>query len=199
MKLHKGRIAKIGLALMLAGAAGYYLENGPRRPSITAAPDSGILGLLREPQWLPDIEFSDGNERQTRLSDYRGKVILLNLWATWCPPCRKEMPSLDRLQAILGGTDFEVIALSVDHDFPVVREFYRQTALMNLSLYIDRSGQAMPRLAVTAIPTTLLIDGLGREIGRKTGPAEWDSASLVKQISAHVTASAELTDLPGKP
>ena len=199
MKLHNGRIAKIGLALILAGAAGYYLENGSRRPSITAAPVSEILGLLREPQLLPDIEFSDGNERQTRLSDYRGKVILLNLWATWCPPCRKEMPSLDRLQAILGGTDFEVIALSVDHDLPVVKEFYRRTALMNLSLYIDRPGQAMPSLAVTAIPTTILIDGLGREIGRKIGPAEWDSPSLIKQIAAHIAARDGFTELPGKP
>ena len=199
MKLHNGRIAKIGLALMLAGAAGYYLENGPRRPSITAASDSEILSLLREPQELPDLEFIDGNGRQTRLSDYRGKVILLNLWATWCQPCRKEMPSLDRLQAILGGTDFEVIALSVDHDFPVVKEFYRQTTLTTLLPYIDRSGQAMPRLAVTAIPTTLVVDRLGREIGRVIGPMEWDSPSLIKQLATRVSAPTEFTDPPGKP
>ena len=199
MKLHNGRIAKIGLALMLAGAAGYYLENGPRRPSITAASDSEILSLLREPQELPDLEFIDDNGRQTRLSDYRGKVILLNLWATWCQPCRKEMPSLDRLQAILGGTDFEVIALSVDHDFPVVKEFYRQTTLTTLLPYIDRSGQAMPRLAVTAIPTTLVVDRLGREIGRVIGPMEWDSPSLIKQLATRVSAPTEFTDPPGKP
>ena len=199
MKLHNGRIAKIGLALMLAGAAGYYLENGPRRPSITAASDSEILSLLREPQELPDLEFIDGNGRQTRLSDYRGKVILLNLWATWCQPCRKEMPSLDRLQAILGGTDFEVIALSVDHDFPVVKEFYRQTTLTTLLPYIDRSGQAMPRLAVTVIPTTLVVDRLGREIGRVIGPMEWDSPSLIKQLATRVSAPTEFTDPPGKP
>ena len=109
------------------------------------------------------------------------------------------MPSLDRLQAILGATDFEVIALSVDHDFPVVKEFYRQTTLTTLLPYIDRSGQAMPRLAVTAIPTTLVVDRLGREIGRVIGPMEWDSPSLIKQLATRVSAPTEFTDPPGKP
>ena len=190
--MNKERIVKISLALILAGAAGYYVENGPRLPSITAVTGVETLSLLREPQLLPNIEFSDGDGRPKRLSDYRGKVILLNLWATWCPPCRKEMPSLDRLQAILGGLEFDVIALSVDRSLPVVEEFYRQTALMKLRVYIDHSEQAMPSLAVTAIPTTLLIDRRGREVGRKIGPAEWDSPSLIKQMRERI-------DAPDKP
>lgn len=197
--MNKKRILKIGLALILTGAAGYYVENGPRFPGTSAVTARGgeALDLLREPQGLPDIDFTDGDGRPTRLSDFRGKVILLNLWATWCPPCRKEMPSLDRLQAILGGPDFEVIALSVDRGLPVIKTFYLQTAVTQLRIYVDQSEQAMPSLAVTAIPTTLLIDRHGREVGRKIGPAEWDSPALIRAIRDHVDAPAKPTALPG--
>lgn len=108
------------------------------------------------------------------------------------------MPSLDRLQAILGGPNFEVIALSVDRDLPVVKEFYLQTAITQLRIYIDKSEKAMPILGVTAIPTTLLIDKKGREIGRKIGPAQWDSEAFIKVIRTHVDAPAKPAALPDK-
>ena len=184
--MNKERVAKVGLALVLASAVGFYLEHGrsPGTAALTAMGESEVLRLLHEPRLLPDFGFRDGDARPTRISNYRGRVILLNLWATWCTPCRKEMPALDRLQARLGGPDFEVIVLSVDRDgLSTVKVFYEQIGIRHLRIYMDESGQAMPDLGVAAIPTTLLIDSGGNEIGRKIGPADWDSPALVKLIN----------------
>jgi thiol-disulfide isomerase/thioredoxin len=185
--MSKDRIVKVGFVLVLAAAAGFYLENGPRLlRTMTGSAAEGDQGLTvwREPRRLPDIAFTDSNARPMRLSGFRGKMILLNIWATWCLPCRKEMPALDRLQASLGGADFEVIALSVDRDgLSAVKAFYRQTGIAKLRIYRDQSGETMSNLGVAAIPTTLLINWDGDEIGRKIGPAEWDSSALVKEIA----------------
>jgi thiol-disulfide isomerase/thioredoxin len=201
--VNKERLAKIGLALLLASAVGFYLEHGPRSPggaALTAMGESEVLKLLHEPRALPDLGFADGDLRPTRLSSHRGKVILLNLWATWCAPCRKEMPALDRLQASLGGPDFEVIALSVDRDGPsAVEAFYLQAGIRHLKIYMDESGQAMPELGVAAIPTTLLIDPSGNEIGRKIGPADWDSQALVKLVKDLRNAATKPASRPKKP
>ena len=184
--MNKERLAKVGLALVLASAVGFYLEHGSRSPgtaALTPMGESEVLKLLHDPRVLPDFGFKDSDARPMRISDYRGKVILLNLWATWCTPCRKEMPALDRLQARLGGPDFEVIALSVDRDgLSTVKVFYEQIGIRHLRIYMDESGQAMPELGVAAIPTTLLIDPGGNEIGRKIGPADWDSPAMDKLI-----------------
>lgn len=200
--MNKERIVKIGLALVLAAAAGFYLERGPRSPGtagVTGVGEGEVLRLLREPRSLPYIGFTDGDGRPTQFSSFRGKVILLNIWATWCVPCRKEMPALDRLQASLGGPDFAVIALSVDSDgLPAVKAFYLQTGIRQLRIYIDKSGQALSDLGATGIPTTLLIDRHGNEIGRKIGPAEWDSPALVKVIRDHLDAPAKPAELSGK-
>lgn len=186
--MNKYRIVKVGVALVLAAAAGFFLEQVPRLLGITVgtvAEENGGLTLWREPRRIPDILFADGDARPMRLSSFRGRVVLLNLWASWCAPCRKEMPALDRLQASLGGTDFEVVALSIDRDgLPRVKAFYRQTGIAQLPIYLDQSGQTMSDLGVAAIPTTLLIDRQGKEIGRKIGPAQWDSAALVKAITS---------------
>ena len=189
-KLNKDRIVKVGLALVLAAAAGFYLEHGPSFLGATVGTSAGEnegLTLWREPRRLPDIDFTDGNARPIRLSSFHGRVVLLNIWATWCAPCRKEMPALDRLQASLGGAEFEVVTLSVDRDgLQAVNAFYRQTGIAQLRIYLDQSGQAMSDLGVAAIPTTLLIDRQGNEIGRKIGAAQWDSPALVKAITAIV-------------
>jgi thiol-disulfide isomerase/thioredoxin len=192
------RTVKVGLALVLVAGVGSYLEHGPRTPR-TAAEQGEVLQLLREPRLLPDIGFADSDGRSTRLSSYRGKVVLLNIWATWCVPCRKEMPALDRLQASFRGSDFEVVALSVDRDgLRAVTGFYVQTGIRHLRIYVDESGQAMSDLGVAAIPTTLLIDRHGNEIGRKTGPAEWDNPVIVEVIRDHLDAPAKREDLSGK-
>ena len=108
---------------------------------------------------------------------------MLNLWATWCPPCREEMPALDRLQAQLGGKDFEVLALSIDQNgTDKVRGFFDEIGIKSLQIHIDPSARAGFTLAVPGFPTTLLIDRSGREIGRHTGIAKWDSPEIVAEM-----------------
>lgn len=127
----------------------------------------------------------DGDGRNLTLADFEGRVVLLNIWATWCPPCREEMPTLDALQARLGGSDFHVLPLSIDRTgLEPVRRFYRKTGIRNLDLYIAEDTRAMLALAVVGLPTTILIDRIGRERGRLAGPAEWNSPEAVAQISA---------------
>src|SRR5262249_34528033 len=124
------------------------------------------------------------------LADFKGKVVLLNIWATWCGPCRKEMPALDRLQAALAGPDFEVVALSIDRGgMDAVRKFFADIGIRNLAMYLDSSGQALRTLSALGLPTTLLIDREGREIGRLIGPAEWDSPEMVEFVRCVVARS----------
>jgi len=148
--------------------------------SSVAAANAPKLSMHAKPRPMPALVFADGDGRTVRLKDFRGKVVVLNLWATWCAPCRKEMPTLDRLQAKLGGADFEVVALSVDFTgLDVVRRFYRDFGIRNLRPYIDPSSRVLEPLNVLGLPATLLIDRKGREIGRLVGPAEWDSPEML--------------------
>ncbi|MFC7298993.1 TlpA family protein disulfide reductase [Herminiimonas aquatilis] len=131
-----------------------------------------------EPRPLPALSFQDQDGKTVSLENFYGRVVLLNVWATWCPPCRKEMPSLDRLNAKRGGQDFEVVALSIDHDPSAVLPFYREIGIKTLRGYFDSNARASAALGAFAVPATLLIDKSGREIGRALGPAEWDSAAV---------------------
>ncbi len=146
----------------------------------SAAAAEPTFVMLDPPKALPDVRFVDGDGRDRSLADFRGKVVLLNIWATWCVPCRKEMPTLDRLQDTLGSNDFEVVALSIDRGGPdVVRKFYGEIGVAHLAIHVDASGKAFRDLAVVGLPTTILIDRAGREIGRLVGPAEWDSPETI--------------------
>ncbi|MFH1553435.1 TlpA family protein disulfide reductase [Xanthobacter autotrophicus] len=132
------------------------------------------------PAPVPELQFADGEGKPRTLGDFRGKVVLLNVWATWCLSCRKEMPTLDRLQAALGGPDFEVVALSVDRGgAEIVRNFYTDISIQHLGVHVDSSGKAGFALAIAGLPTTLLIDRHGQELGRLVGPAEWDAPDIV--------------------
>jgi len=150
-------------------------------------PSEFPFDLLDPPRPLPELRFVDGEGRPLTLADFRGKVILLNLWATWCIPCIAEMPTLDRLQAKLGGPDFQVIVLAIDiGGLPLVEKFYRALKLKALGIYVDKTARARVALGVAGIPTTLLIDRQGREIGRLAGPAEWDSPEAIKAIRRYL-------------
>ncbi|MES2667821.1 MAG: TlpA disulfide reductase family protein [Pseudomonadota bacterium] len=136
-----------------------------------------------QPVLSPPILDEAGSER--RLSDFAGRVILLNIWATWCPPCRTEMPTLDRLQARLGGPDFMVLALCIDADgIGRGRQFYDEIGIANLPLYWADPLRVQLAFAFVGLPTTLLIDRQSREIGRLQGPFNWDSADTAAQIRA---------------
>ena len=135
------------------------------------------------PKPVAAINFDDAQGRSRSLAEFKGKVVLLNIWATWCGPCRKEMPALDRLQAALGGPEFEVVALSIDRGgTDAVRKFFADIGIRTLAMYLDSSGQALRTLSALGLPTTLLIDRGGREIGRLIGPAEWDSPEMVEFV-----------------
>ena len=151
------------------------------------------LSVFDRPRDLPEIHFADDQGHQLTLGDFRGRVVLLNVWATWCVPCRREMPALDRLQARLGGKDFLVVPLSIDREgVAPVKRFYQQFGLEKLGIYVDPSGKGPRALAIPGVPTTLLIDRQAREIARKMGPAEWDGEemlSLVEQTMHAQTGS----------
>jgi thiol-disulfide isomerase/thioredoxin len=124
------------------------------------------------------------------LADFRGRVILLNFWATWCAPCVAEMPSLDRLEAMLGGKDFTVIALSEDLSPTAIGPFFSEHGLTRLRRYHDPAGALARAFSLRGLPTTVLIDREGRVLGRFEGPAEWDSPEAVALIRHAIGAQA---------
>lgn len=160
----------------LAGALALAVSPVSARP---------VMPFHDAPRELRSPPFVDSDGRELTLADFRGRVVLLNVWATWCVPCREEMPTLDRLQARLGGEDFHVLPLSVDRaGLEPVRRFYEEIGIPHLGIYIAEGLSAMHALAVIGLPTTLLIDREGREIARLVGPAEWDSTEAVAQFES---------------
>ncbi len=180
------------LAVLLAAAAGaaVYLwmrpvGEGDRVPD--AAAGGPLFAIHAAPRPIADLAFEDEKAGKHTLADFRGKVILLNIWATWCVPCREEMPALDRLQRKLGGPAFEVIALSIDSDgAPAVRQFYEKTGVRSLAIYVDPTMQAGSTVQIVGVPTTLLIDRDGLEVGRRNGPARWDEPEALQAIKARM-------------
>ncbi len=148
--------------------------------------------LMRsKPLDLPDFSLVDGAGATTSLADLGGKVLLLNIWATWCVPCREEMPQLNALQAALGGKDFEVVAVNIDKGGPdKARKFLDETKATDLTLYTDPTGKLFSKLRAVGMPTTLLIDCQGKEIGRLVGPADWASPQAKRLIEAAISADA---------
>lgn len=144
------------------------------------------------PKPVPNLTFENGAGAPQSLADFRGKMVLLNIWATWCAPCRREMPTLDRLQARLGGPDFEVVALSIDRaGIPVVKKFYEELGLKALGVYVDKTSRTTQELGVVGLPTTLLLDRAGHELGRLIGPAEWDSPAMIDLFRRHLEQRAD--------
>jgi thiol-disulfide isomerase/thioredoxin len=153
-------------------------------PSIT---QSFVRKASAEP--LSNATFQDASGQPVSLGSFRGRVVLLNLWATWCIPCRKEMPALDRLQAALGGPDFEVVALSLDRGGAAAsKKFLDATGASKLALYVDSTGKLANEFKAVGLPTTVLIGRDGREIGRLLGPAEWDAEDAKGLVRAAMAA-----------
>ncbi len=131
----------------------------------------------------PDKAFLDEKGVEHRLSEYRGKVVLVNFWAAWCPACIAEMPTLDRLQASLGGDDFTVLALAQQSgDASAVSDFLKRRGLTHLTVLLDEQRKLGRAFDQWLFPTTVLLDRDGREVGRLVGPAEWDSAEAASLI-----------------
>jgi len=153
-----------------------------------AAQDQNKKFIVHEaPKATAEFQFEDAGGRFRSLVDFHGKIILLNIWATWCVPCRKEMPTLERLHAALGGPDFEVVALSIDRSTDAIRKFFAEIGIQKLAIYRDSSAKAMRQLGVVGLPTTLLIDREGLEIGRLIGPAEWDAPEIAEFVGCVIS------------
>jgi thiol-disulfide isomerase/thioredoxin len=147
------------------------------------------LTMATAPLRLPDLTFEDADGKPRKLSEWRGHTVLVNLWATWCVPCRKEMPALDRLQTKLGGKDFEVVAINIDtRDPEKPKNFLKEAQLTRLNYFSDGKAKVFQDLKsigrALGMPTSVLVDGQGCEIGTIAGPAEWDSEDAVKLITA---------------
>ena len=165
--------------------AGAPAASGTRSPLSTGEMTAFVFKKAPEP--VPELSFVDGTGKARTLKDWQGRVVLLNLWATWCAPCRKEMPSLERLQKELGSDKFEVVALSVDRGgIEATKKFLDQVKVTGLGLYVDDTMRTTSTLRAVGMPTTLLIDKQGREVGRLIGPAEWDSADAKRLVEAEL-------------
>ena len=153
----------------------------------SSASAESAFSFYKTPVELPELKFLNRKNREITLEPFKGSVVLLNIWATWCAPCREEMPALDRLQAQLGGPDFEVIALSIDRgSSSVIERFYKELDLESLKRYHDPTGDASFKLKAPGIPATFLIDRQGRALGYRIGPAEWDSPEIVREIKTYI-------------
>jgi thiol-disulfide isomerase/thioredoxin len=133
-------------------------------------------------------QFMGLDDQPQALEQWRGKVLVVNFWATWCAPCREEMPALERLQAELGGPAFQVLAVSVDEQgAEVAQRFFKEIGVRSLELYIDRSARAAFELEAPGLPVSVLVDRQGREIGRKLGAAKWDAPEVVADLRRRIT------------
>jgi thiol-disulfide isomerase/thioredoxin len=195
-KLIKIIVAVLAIA---AGTYGIYgLKGEPRKVEVveTAVPAAGfskalatgpLAGFIIHPKRKDIDTFSFANNKGETLdvSKWKGRVVLLNLWATWCAPCRKEMPDLAKLQTALGGPDFEVVALSLDRKgLAASQAFLTETGVANLAAYVEPEGKTLAAVQALGLPATILIDRNGKEAGRILGPVEWASPEAQAMVKA---------------
>jgi thiol-disulfide isomerase/thioredoxin len=196
-----------GLGLGLAGVYGFSALRGNAgadaakdaacRPAVELAKkiapfargEVAAVKVATSPLKIPDLAFQDGAGKKLTLASFRGHTVLLNLWATWCVPCRKEMPTLDALEGALGSPRFQVVAVNIDTRNPDrPKKFLKDIGVSKLAFYADPSAKAFQDLKsigrAFGMPTTLLVDPHGCEIGSIAGPAEWASKDAVALIKA---------------
>jgi len=160
-----------------------------RRMAPFARGEVAAVGVSQTPKTLPSLAFKDASGADKTLADWRGRTVLLNLWATWCVPCRKEMPALDALQSRLGGADFEVVSINIDtRDVEKPRTWLKEVGIAKLGYYADNSAKVFQDLKAVGkafgMPTTLLVDRNGCELATLAGPAEWASDDAVTLVTA---------------
>lgn len=181
-----------GLAALSANAVAGPLS-AEDRAALDALRQGEMAKLVLHDEARPPIgeAFRDAAGEQVRFADFAGKVVLVNLWATWCAPCRAEMPSIDRLAAGMAGEDLAVVALSTDRFGPErIQSFFDEIGVENLAIYQDRRSDVARAAGAMGLPVTLLLDREGHEVARLTGDAEWDSL----EAKALLARLIELTD-----
>lgn len=187
-------IVLVGVIVAAATFAVYMLSglNDEEIPGKLGSIDNFIVA--REIKPAPLLTFLDEEGTKVTLEKFRGKIVVLNLWATWCTPCVAEMPMLDRLQQQLEGVGVVVVALSIDRGGPeVVREFFDEHEIEHLAVYVDPTMRAQNDVSAIGLPTTIIIDREGNDRGRIVGPAEWDDAEAADLV---LKASAPLNGEP---
>lgn len=201
-------IVLLGLAALLgiiSGGLAVYVNNAnpdnvetaactisdERRAALNAAATGEVaaFAVVDDPRPVPMMAFNDSDGNGRTMEDWRGQTVLFNLWATWCAPCREEMPALDRLQSELGGDDFEVVAVSIDtRESADPRGFLEEIEVQSLAFYHDNTADLFQNLRAEALafgmPTTLLIDDENCLLGFLAGPAHWDSPDAVALMAA---------------
>ena len=207
------RIARIALAALVGAAAGlaavYGIGRFGRNAAMTCSAGAetarriapfvhgevAAISTADEPRGIPELAFKDATGAPKTLADWRGRAVLFNLWATWCVPCRKEMPALESLQTKLGGPNFEVVAINIDtRDPEKPKNFLKEANLTRLDYFTDQKAKVFQDLKqigrALGMPTSVLVDAQGCEIGTIAGPAEWGSDDAIKLIKAAVQPAA---------
>jgi thiol-disulfide isomerase/thioredoxin len=186
-----------GFSALTGNAGGDAANNVTCRPAVALAKklaplahgEVAAVNVAKSLLKVPDLSFQDVNGKPLTLADWRGRTVLLNLWATWCVPCRKEMPALDALQQKLGSPDFQVVAVNIDtRDPEKPKTFLKELGITKLTYYADPTARTFQDLKAIGrafgMPTTMLVDRQGCEIGTIAGPAEWASDDAIKLIQA---------------
>ena len=177
-------LAAIGTAIVIAVGAVVFVPSDKataKGPSLVGHMQNFVIAdrLILS----PELSWSDAEGKKVRLADFRGKVLLLNYWASWCAPCQRELPGIDRIQAKMASDDFTVLALNIDQGGKEVAEKNaKRLKLTNLKLYLDPQHQTVRKLGLRAMPTTFLIDRKGNKIGVLEGGAEWDAPEAIDLI-----------------
>ncbi len=188
------------VAIAALGVLGvYWFQGEPRKAEVVGILAARVTGfskaLAKGPMVgvivhavrkdIAPFTFTDAAGQQVDLSKWKGRVVVLNLWATWCAPCRKEMPDLAKLQTALGGPDFEVVALSVDRKgLEASQAFLKEIGVTNLAAYIEPEAKSLAALQALGLPATVLIDRQGKEAARLLGPADWASPEAQDMVKA---------------
>lgn len=180
--------ALVYTALSLGAIAGATAAHADLAAAATLR-DGDMKKLIfhTEPQMTPDVAFVLADDAgEASLADYRGKYVLLNFWATWCAPCRKEMPQLSELQTEFGGENFEVLTIATGRNSPTgIKKFFDEIGVDNLPRHQDPRQSLAGQMAIFGLPITVLIDPEGREVARLRGDADWAS-DTAKEIIATV-------------
>lgn len=185
MKYTKLKSALIGLTLTFTGLGVATSTAFSQNLNELAVGEMKNVTVASNPETISDFSFIDAKGKTHQISDFKGKVVLLNFWATWCAPCREEMPSIDQLQAKLGSDSFEVIAISHDlQGIERVTKFLNALKIQNLAAYNDKSLKSGRLNGVFGLPATLILDQQNKEVARMVGPAEWDSEEAIDLLKA---------------
>ena len=186
-----------GIATLTGNQFGGTVKDTACRPAVALAAkiaplatgEVAAVGTAKSPLRVPNLAFQDAAGKPLTLENWRGRTVLVNLWATWCVPCRKEMPALEALEKKLGGPNFEVVTINIDtRDPEKPKAWLKEVGITQLAYYADPNAKTFQDLKAVGrafgMPTTLLIDPQGCELGTIAGPAEWASDDAVKLIEA---------------